>query len=165
MEKKNTNAGFSLVELIVVIAIMAILVAVLAPTLISKKQDSKETTTISTTSKVRHTAENAMGTEAVYDAIVPAKTEAGTATAQYTIAKGDCTVTAGDGAPDGADVTKLKDELDTIIGSFKFKSKELKGTDGIKITVTEKGKVTAEPTGEYTNTDFKIGAQVSEDEE
>ena len=165
MEKKNTNAGFSLVELIVVIAIMAILVAVLAPTLISKIEDSRVSTDISTISEVRQAVVDSLATEAVYDNIVPTKTTDGNTTAVYTIAMTDCTVAEVSGAPTNADVSKLKDELDTIIGSFKFKSKELKDTTQIKITVTEKGKVIAEPNGDYTNQDFKIGAQVSEDEE
>lgn len=39
---KKNNKGFSLVELIVVIAIMAVLVGVLAPTLIGNIEKSRE---------------------------------------------------------------------------------------------------------------------------
>ena len=44
MESKNRNEGFSLVELVIVIAIMAILVALLAPQYIKYVEKSKLTT-------------------------------------------------------------------------------------------------------------------------
>ena len=42
MMKKSNKKGFTLVELIVVIAIMAILAAVLVPTIVNKINDAKE---------------------------------------------------------------------------------------------------------------------------
>jgi len=43
MEKKMNNKGFSLVELIIVVAIMAVLIGVLAPTYLKYVENSKKT--------------------------------------------------------------------------------------------------------------------------
>lgn len=43
MEKKMNNKGFSLVELIIVVAIMAVLIGVLAPTYLKYVESSKRT--------------------------------------------------------------------------------------------------------------------------
>ena len=56
MEKKQitlNNKGFSLIELIVVIAIMAILVGVLAPQFIQYIESSKQSTDIQSVSAIR----------------------------------------------------------------------------------------------------------------
>jgi type IV pilus assembly protein PilA len=55
--KKMNNKGFSLVELIIVIAIMAILVGVLAPQFIKYVEQSRESTDISTLDECKKAAE------------------------------------------------------------------------------------------------------------
>ncbi len=57
MNKKTDNRGFSLVELIIVIAIMAILVGVLAPQFIKYIESSRQSTDISAASEYRAAVE------------------------------------------------------------------------------------------------------------
>lgn len=57
MEKKMNNKGFSLVELIVVIAIMAVLVGVLAPQFIKYVEKSRESTDIQNVDTIRSVVE------------------------------------------------------------------------------------------------------------
>ncbi len=57
MNKKIDNKGFSLVELIIVIAIMAILVGVLAPQFIKYVESSRQSTDIQNASEIRAAVE------------------------------------------------------------------------------------------------------------
>ncbi len=57
MNKKMDNKGFSLVELIIVIAIMAILVGVLAPQFIKYIESSRQSTDISAASEYKSAVE------------------------------------------------------------------------------------------------------------
>lgn len=65
--KKTTNKGFSMVELIIVIAIMAILAAALAPALIKYINKSRLSTDITTGTSIASAAQAAMAVEVAND--------------------------------------------------------------------------------------------------
>lgn len=129
-QKRLGNKGFSLVELIVVIAIMAVLVAVIAPTLIGKIEESREGNDLNTLGEVRSAVVNALTDEDIYKAVV------GDNTVEFTISE-DLTIT-GITDTDG----KLKAELEEIIGAFEWKSDACDGKV-ITIRVDSNGKVYA----------------------
>ena len=70
-KKRNVlgNKGFSLVELIIVIAIMAVLMAVLAPQLIKYVEKSRVQADDTFYSELRHAVEVALADDAIYSAI------------------------------------------------------------------------------------------------
>lgn len=65
--KKTNNKGFSLVELIIVIAIMAILAGAIAPALIKYIDKSRKSNDISTAKTIKTAVETALGNESVYE--------------------------------------------------------------------------------------------------
>lgn len=65
----NKNKGFSLVELIVVVAIMAVLVGILAPAYLSYVEKTRRGTDEDMAEEVRHTIEIAAAEICVYDEI------------------------------------------------------------------------------------------------
>lgn len=67
--KKTSNKGFSMVELIIVIAIMAILAAALAPSLIKYINKSRMSTDVTTGTSIASSAASAMAVEAANDAV------------------------------------------------------------------------------------------------
>ncbi len=66
--KKTSNKGFSMVELIIVIAIMAILAAALAPALIKYINKSRLSTDVQTGSTIASAVNSALAVEKAYDA-------------------------------------------------------------------------------------------------
>lgn len=118
--KRKNNKGFSLVELIVVIAIMAVLMAVLAPAMLRYVEKSRIQKDRSAVSEAAHAAELALGDDDIYDKAI---TALGTGTTITITVSGDGT-TASTATPA---VTELTDDVDKTVGNIKFASKKYSG--------------------------------------
>lgn len=137
----KNNKGFSLVELIIVIAIMAVLVGVLAPTYLQYVEKSKKSNDVSTVDTIINACETA--------AVDPEVQTFGTVTILLTDSACKVTGSAGSDAPD---------VINGIIGNdAKLKSSKWDTTDNtIQFTATAntEGKVTFA----YSTADGKGGA-------
>lgn len=69
--KKTNNKGFSLVELIIVIAIMAILAGAIAPALIRYIDKSRKSNDVSACKTIKTAIETAMSNEEAHEALTP----------------------------------------------------------------------------------------------
>ena len=94
--KKMNNKGFSLVELIIVIAIMAILAGAIAPALIRYIDKSRKSNDISSSKTIKTAVETAMANEDTYELLTTgteaSKTDEDSNTFKYT---GKLTITPG----------------------------------------------------------------------
>ena len=132
-QKKLGNKGFSLVELIVVIAIMAVLVGVLAPTLIRNVEKSRESTDMQTLDSIKSSVTTALSLESVNNALAAETSNTVNLTLAGINSESDATSLAG----------LLKSELsDDGVLTATRKSKAASATgNNISISITKAGKV------------------------
>lgn len=131
----KNNKGFSLVELIIVIAIMAVLVGVLAPTYLQYVEKSKKSNDVSTVDSVVNALEIA--------AIDPEVNSVSWTELTITINSSGMTAT-----PKTGDPTAMKDAFMEIVGDdVKFKSTKWNGDVVFVAKNDSNGKIKLEYTG------------------
>lgn len=136
-EMKTNNKGFSLVELIVVVAIMAVLMVVLAPAMLRYVEKTRIQKDDSAASEVRTALENALADNAIYEKVN------GSATIEVKITGTDGVVTI---TGDSADNAIKEDIWQTIGGEDSTK------TPKIKIASKDRAGKTCKFTATYSST-------------
>ena len=121
--KKMNNKGFSLIELIIVIAIMAVLVAIIAPNLTKYLGKSKTKTDQKNLDEVKQQVQNAISDASTDEVKKKKKT--------ITIKASGSTVTVTNG--DGGNFDKI---LQTVLKGTSTKSKENPSNTSIQFTIS-----------------------------
>ncbi len=150
-QRKKNNRGFSLVELIVVIAIMAVLVAVTAPQFTKYVDKSRQSVDATTVANVVSAAQVGVADVVSYPDIT-------SGTYVITINTSGTAVTGGTGdgvtTPKGDAITAMTNAIEDACGdlnSIKATAKVWK-EDGIVINIKVDGNVTVEyVTGTFNN--------------
>lgn len=122
--KRINDQGFSLLELIIIIAIMAVLMAVLAPQFIKYVENSREKKDEAFLEEIESAAKIACSYREVYDSLPSGDVYA--------------TVTIRDGLQVAADVPRLEEELlKTVPDIINFSSKKYQdaGSQTVNISI------------------------------
>ena len=130
--KKLNNKGFSLVELIIVIAIMAVLAGALAPALITYIEKSRISTDKQTADTIRSAIQAALADDTIYDATIKDAAISGT----YTPESGGLALT-------GVTDNKCKDQVNDNVKpeNVKIKSKKAWNETAYQVRITTDGDV------------------------
>ena len=130
--KKANNQGFSLVELIIVIAIMAVLIGVLAPQFIKYVERSRVQKDESAVEEVRNAVEIALSNDNVYQQFTTLLGATGT-TMTVTIPD-NAAMTTNPATATGVTNELLQEITDTVTDIIDFTSNDYAG--GAEITIT-----------------------------
>jgi type IV pilus assembly protein PilA len=151
--KKMNNKGFSLVELIVVVAIMAVLMAVLVPTLIRNVEKTRVQKDKSAIAEIHHATELAIADEEFLDAQVTAAGATATTKNGGVITVADLFEKTKDSA--GA---KLAEEVGNTVGATVKLTSKMKNDCVVKVVYldTAAGKVVFTVKSTQAKEDFFI---------
>jgi type IV pilus assembly protein PilA len=147
---KKTNKGFSLVELIIVIAIMAILAGAIAPALIKYIDKSRKSNDVSSAKTIKTSIETALANETAYEELVGGTDTVLTFTPGALSSDGAIAVTTlGSGCTNGSKATSLiADALSQSCPKIKYKKK---GASKFVATISSLGVVTVGVTNDTTS--------------
>ena len=133
--KKLNNKGFSLVELIIVIAIMAVLAGALAPALITYIEKSRISTDKQTADTIRSAIQAALADDTIYDATISDSDISGT----YTPGTGTTAGLSLTGVTDTSCKTQVDDNVKPA--NVKIKSKKAWNETAYTVKITKDGDV------------------------
>lgn len=139
-QKSLTNKGFSLVELIIVIAIMAVLIGVLAPQYLKYVEQSRLQKDNQAIAEIANSIKIAMANETINSSVTGSETIPVTGKVYSFPAT-------------GSSATALTTELNTIVGdSVKLGSNTYTAAPTITVTKNSNGTITVSATGYKAST-------------
>jgi len=143
MKNRKNNKGFSLVEMIVVIAIMAVMVGVLAPTLMRYVEKARVSKDIAAIGEVKNAVQLAVNEETVFNAIRDAEATATGEDADKTLSI-EMDFEGGSGKVDlgAAGCNELEAEVAKTISTISLTSSAMKESIVTVTAVEANGKVT-----------------------